>query len=146
MTNKFSFRVQLVLQYANEEALRLGHDAISTEHLLLGILRLGEGMAIRIISNLGCDPDELREALEETSGAGTTTLKIGNIPFTKRAERVLKLSYLEVKNYNSEIIGTEHLLLSLTKDEDGLAGQVLAGFNLTTNGKLFNNNIQINFY
>ncbi|MBM3328492.1 MAG: ATP-dependent Clp protease ATP-binding subunit [Calditrichaeota bacterium] len=131
MTNKFSFRVQQVLQYARDEALRLGHDAIGTEHLLLGMLRLGEGMAIRIIQNLGCDPDELREAIEETAGASSTTLKLGNIPFTKRVERVLKLAYLEVKNYHNDVIGTEHLLLSLAKDDDGLAGQILMGFNLS---------------
>ncbi len=131
MTNKFSFRVQQVLQYSREEAIRLGHDQIASEHLLLGILRLGDGMAIRIISNLGCDPDELREALEETSGSNITTLKIGNLPFSKHAERVIRLSYLEVKNYGKEIIGTEHLLLSLAKDNDGLASQILAGFNLS---------------
>jgi len=132
MNDKFSYRVQQVLHYASEEAMRLGHDAIGTEHLLLGLLRLGDGMAIRIITNLGCDPDELRDAIEETAGLGSTTLKIGNIPFTKRAERALKLAYLEVKGYNAEIIGTAHLLLSLTKDDDGgLAGQILAAFNLT---------------
>ncbi len=130
MNNKFSFRVRQVLQYSCDEAIRLGNDQISTEHLLLGILRLGEGMAIRIISNLGCDPDELREALEETSGSSIATLKIGNLPFSKQAERVLKLSYLEVKSYNKEVIGTEHLLLSLAKDIDGVASQILAGFNL----------------
>ncbi len=131
MTNKFSFRVQQVLQYSREEALRLGHDAIGTEHLLLGILRLGEGMAIRILTNLGCDPDEIRETLEETAGSQATTLKIGNIPFTKRAERALKASYLEGRNYHSEIIGTEHLLLALAKDEEGLSSQVLNSFNIT---------------
>lgn len=131
MHNRFSFRVQQVLQYAGDEAVRLGHDAIGTEHLLLGILRLGEGMAVRIISNLGVDPDDLRETIEEASGVGATTIKLGNLPFTKYAERILKLSYLEVKNYNSEIIGSEHLLLALTRDDNGLAGQVLAAFNLT---------------
>ena len=133
MTNKFSFRVQQVLQYSREEALRLGHDAIGTEHLLLGILRLGEGMAMRLLINLGCEPDELRETLEETTGTGATTLKIGNIPFTKRAERALKASYIEGRNYHSDIIGTEHLLLALAKDEEGLASQVLGGFNLSYN-------------
>ena len=128
MTNKFSFRVHQVLQYSREEALRLGHDAIDTEHLLLGILRLGEGMAVRILSALGCEPNELRETLEDTAGAGSTTLKIGNIPFTKRAERSLKISYLEAKAYNSEVMGTEHLLLALAKDEEGLASQVMSGF------------------
>lgn len=131
MANKFSFRVQQVIQYSREEALRLSHDAIGTEHLLLGILRLGEGMAMRIISNLGGDPADLRDTIEGTAGTGSTTLKIGNIPFTKRAERVLQLSYLERQNYNSEIIGTEHLLLALARDEEGLAAQVLQGFNIT---------------
>ncbi len=130
MPHKFSFRVQQVIRYSREEALRLGHDAIGTEHLLLGILRLGEGMATRIISLLGCDTDDLRETLEETIGSGSTTLKIGEIPLTKRAERVLRASYYESKQYNSEVIGTEHLLLALVKDEDGLASQVLAGFNI----------------
>lgn len=131
MTNKHSFRVQQVLQYARDEALRLGHDAIGSEHLLLGIIRLGEGMAVRILNNLGCDLDELREAIEDMAGVGSQTLKLGNIPFTKRVERILKMAYLEVKNYHSDVIGTEHLLLSLARDEEGIAGQVLAGFNIT---------------
>ena len=129
MNNKFSFRVQQVMQYSREEALRLGHDEIGTEHLLLAILRLGEGMAIRLLSNLGCEPDELRETLEETTGMGPATIKIGNIPFSKRADRSLRLSYIEAKNYSSEIIGTEHLLLALTKVQEGIASQVLLGFN-----------------
>ncbi len=120
MTNRLSFRVQQVLRFSREEALRLGHDSIGTEHILMGILRLDEGMAVRIISNLGCDIDDLRETLEETSGTGSPTLKIVDIPFTKRAERVLRMSYHEGKQYNSELIGTEHLLLSLTKDVDGI--------------------------
>ena len=130
MNNKFSFRVHQVLQYSREEAIRLGHDAIGTEHLLLGILRLGEGMAIRILHTLGCEPSELQETLEETTGSGSSAVKIGNIPFTKRAERALKVSYLEAKTYNSEVMGTEHLLLALAKDEEGLAAQVLHGFNI----------------
>ena len=130
MINKLSFRVQQVLRYSREEALRLGHDSIGTEHLLMGMLRLEEGMAARIITNLGCDIDELRETLEETTGTGSTTLKIVDIPFTKRAERVLRMSYAEGKQYNSELIGTEHLLLSLARDEDGIASQVLSSFNV----------------
>jgi len=131
MTHKHSFRVQQVIQYARDEALRLGHDSVGTEHLLLGIIRLGEGMAMRIITNLGCDPDELRETIEETSGSGSTTLKLGNIPYTKHVEWIFNLAQREVRNYHGNIIGTEHLLLALAKDDDGLAGQVLAGFNLT---------------
>ncbi len=113
MQNKFSLRVQQVIQYSREEALRLGHDFIGTEHLLLGIIRLGDGLAVQILHNLGCDLDELRESVEEMVDTTRGTMKIGNIPFTKRAEKVLKLSYIEGKSYSSDIIGTEHLLLAL---------------------------------
>ena len=131
MTNRFSLRVQQVIQYSREEAIRLGHDFIGTEHLLLGLIRLGEGLAIQILQSLNVDLDEVREAIEEMVEPSASIAKIGNIPFTKRAEKVLKVSYIEGKNYSSEIIGTEHLLLSLVKDEDGMAYQVLSSFNVT---------------
>ncbi|MCX6639397.1 MAG: ATP-dependent Clp protease ATP-binding subunit [bacterium] len=131
MNNKFSIRVQQVIQHAREEALRLGHDYIDTEHLLLGLLRLSEGLAISILKNLGCDLQELKDAIEEFVEHSGATMKVGNIPFTKRAERVLKVSYIEGKNFNSEIIGTEHLLLALSKEEDGIAAQALSSFNVT---------------
>ena len=134
MNNKFSIRVQQVIQHAREEALRLGNDYIDTEHLLLGLLRLSEGLAITILKNLGSDLQELREAIEEFIEPSGATMKIGNIPFTKRAERVLKVSYIEGKNYNSEIIGTEHLLLALSKEEEGIAAQVLQSFSITYEG------------
>jgi len=130
MTHKLSKRVQRVLRHSRDEALRLGHDAIGPEHLLMGILCLGEGMAMRIISYLGCNINDLRKAIEETIGTGSQTGKITDIPFTKRAERALRMSYIEGGQYNSELIGTEHLLLSLTKDEDDIVSQVLAGFNI----------------
>lgn len=130
MNNKFSLRVQQVIQYSREEAIRLGHDFIGTEHLLLGLIRLGEGLATQILQNLNCELDEIRETIEEMVEPSGSIAKIGNIPFTKRAEKVLKVSYIEGKNYSSEIIGTEHLLLALIKDEDGMAAQVLAGFNV----------------
>ena len=131
MQNKFSLRVQQVIQYSREEALRLGHDFIGTEHLLLGIIRLGDGLAVQILHNLGCDLEEIRENVEEMVDTSKGTMKIGNIPFTKRAEKVLKVSYIEGKNYSSDIIGTEHLLLALLKEEDSMAAQVLHGFNVT---------------
>ncbi len=131
MTNKFSFRVQQAIQYAREEALRLGHDSIATEHLLLGLIHLGEGSAIRILQNLGVDLEEVRETIEEAIESPSTTLKMGNIPFTKRAEKVLKMSYSEGKNLASENIGTSHLLLALLKDEEGLAAQVLMSYNIS---------------
>jgi ATP-dependent Clp protease ATP-binding subunit ClpC len=131
MNNKFSIRVQQVIQHAREEALRLGHDYIDTEHLLLGLLRLSEGLAISILRNLGCELQELKDFIEDHVEESGATMKIGNIPFTKRAERVLKVSYIEGKNFNSEIIGTEHLLLALTKEEEGIGAQVLNNFNVT---------------
>ena len=131
MTNKFSYRVQQAIQHAREEALRLGHDAISTEHLLLGLIQLGEGTAVEILQNLGVDLDEVRETIESAIQSPSTLLKMGNIPFTKRAEKVLKVSYIEGKNYNAENIGTEHLLLALIKDEEGVASQVLESHGVT---------------
>ena len=134
MTNKFSFRVQQVMQFAREEAMRLGQDEIGTEHLLLAILRLGEGMAIRLLNNLKCDTDELRESLEEAAGQGGATIKIGNPPFSKRGDRARRLSYIEAKNYSSEIIGTEHLLLAIAKVHEGLASQILLNCNVSYEG------------
>ncbi len=131
MTNKFSFHVQQAIQYAREEALRLGHDSIGSEHLLLGLLQLGEGKASEILQSHGVDFEAVRQTIEEAIESPSTTLRTGNIPFTKRAEKILKLSYIEGKNLNAENIGTEHLLLALTKDEEGLAAQILAGYNVT---------------
>ncbi|MCB2199638.1 ATP-dependent Clp protease ATP-binding subunit [bacterium] len=131
MTNKFSFRVQQAIQHAREEALRLGHDAIGVEHLLLGLIQLGEGTAVQVLQSHGVDLEEVRETVEEAIESSSTTMKMGNIPFTKRAEKVLKVSYIEGKNYSAENIGTEHLLLALIKDEDSLVSQVLAGYNVT---------------
>jgi len=131
MTNKFSYRVQQAIQHAREEALRLGHDAIGTEHLLLGVIQLGEGSAVEILQNLGVDLDEVRETIESAIQSPSTLMKMGNIPFTKRAEKVLKVSYIEGKNYNAENIGTEHLLLALIKDEEGVAAQVLESHGVT---------------
>ncbi len=128
MRNNFSSRVQMVIQFSREEAIRLGHDYIGTEHLLLGLLREGEGIAAEILKNLGIDLDELRKAIEETVKSSGETVTMGNIPFTKRAEKVLKMSYVEAERYKSDIIGTEHLLLALSKERDGVAAQILMSF------------------
>ncbi len=128
MRNNFSSRVQMVIQFAREEAMRLGHDYIGTEHLLLGLLREGEGIAAEILKNIGLDLDELRKAIEDTVRSTGETATIGNIPFTKRAEKVLKMSYMEADRYKSDIIGTEHLLLALAKERDGVAAQILMSF------------------
>ena len=127
----FSNRVRDVISYSREEALRLGHDYIGTEHLLLGILREGEGLAVKLLVNLDVDLQKLRKVIEESIRVNNTNVHIENIPLTKLAERVLKVTYLEAKAFKSDIIGTEHLLLSLLRDEDNIAAQVLARFGVT---------------
>jgi ATP-dependent Clp protease ATP-binding subunit ClpC len=128
MEGNFSNRVQEVIRLSREEALRLGHDYIGTEHLLLGIIREGEGIAVKILRNLGCDLYKVKKTIEDTVRSSGGTLTIGNIPLTKQAEKVLKITYLEAKLYKSEVIGTEHLLLSLLRDDDNIAAQILAQF------------------
>lgn len=128
MKNNFSSRVQMVIQFARDEALRLGHDYIGTEHLLLGLIREGEGIAIEILLALGCDLEEVRQAIEDAGRVSSDTMTLGNIPFTKRAEKILKSAYVEAERYKSDIIGTEHLLLALVREREGLAAQILTSF------------------
>jgi len=130
MEGNFSNRVQDVIRLSREEALRLGHDYIGTEHLLLGVIREGEGISIKILRNLGVDLYKLKKAIEDTVRTSGGTLTIGNIPLTKQAEKVLKITYLEAKLYKSDVIGTEHLLLSLLRDDDNIAAQILHQFNV----------------
>ena len=121
MEAKFSQRVKDVLIYSREEAQRLGNDYIGLEHLLLGIIREGEGLAIRILRNLGVDIAEIRKKVELAVASHKEKLTGGeNLPLIKQAERALKITYLEAKLFNSELIGTEHLLLAILKDENNL--------------------------
>jgi ATP-dependent Clp protease ATP-binding subunit ClpC len=131
MEARFSPRVKDVITYSREEALRLGHDYIGTEHLLLGLVRDGEGMAIRVLVSLGINLQELRHNIENSIKPTTKkTTGLGNIPLIRQAEKALKLTYLEAKVYKAEEIGTEHLLLSILKDEDSVATQTLKKFNV----------------
>ena len=132
MEAKFSQRVKDVLIYSREEAHRLGNDYIGLEHLLLGIIREGEGLAIRILRNLGADLGEARRKLEmavathKEKPAGAE-----NLPLIKQAERALKITYLEAKVFNSELIGTEHLLLAILKDENNLVTKTFSAEGIT---------------
>ena len=130
MDSNFSNRVQDVIRLSREEAIRLGHDYIGTEHLLLGIIREGEGIAIKIFKNLGADAFKIKKTVEDTVRQSGGTLTVGNIPLTKQAEKVLKITYLEAKLFKSEVIGTEHLLLSILREDDNLAAQILHQFNI----------------
>ncbi|MDF2457364.1 MAG: ATPase, ATP-binding subunit [Cytophagaceae bacterium] len=132
MEQKFSNRVKEVISLSREEALRLGHDYIGTEHLMLAMIREGEGVAISLLKKLGLSMDELRTSIENTiKGTATGNTNITNIPLTRQSEKVLKITYLEAKIFQSELIGTEHLLLSILRDEDNIATQVLAKFGVT---------------
>ncbi len=132
MEAKFSNRVKEVISLSREEALRLGHDYIGTEHLLLGMIREGEGVAISILKKLGVSLDELRNAVEQaTKGTAISNVKnLANIPLTRQSEKVLKITYLEAKIFKSQLIGTEHLLLSILRDEDNIATQILEKFDV----------------
>jgi ATP-dependent Clp protease ATP-binding subunit ClpC len=130
MEGNFSSRVNDVIKLSREEALRLGHDYIGTEHLLLGIIRDGEGIAVKVLRNLDVDLYKLKKGIEETVRPSGSTITSGNIPLTKQAEKVLKITYLEAKLYKSQKIGTEHLLLSLLRDEENIAAQILEQFNV----------------
>ena len=135
MEGNFSNRVRDVISFSREEAIRLGHDYIGTEHLLLGIIREGEGIAVKILRNLGADLFKLKKAVEDTVRSTGGTLTVGNIPLTKQAEKVLKITYLEAKLYKSDVIGTEHLLLSLLRDDENVAAQILQqGFSVSYDG------------
>ncbi len=132
MEAKFSNRVKEVISLSREEALRLGHDYIGTEHLLLGMIREGEGVAVSLLKKLGVSLDELRAAVEQaTKGTATGNVKnLANIPLTRQSEKVLKITYLEAKIFKSQLIGTEHLLLSILRDEDNIATQILEKFDV----------------
>lgn len=133
MEAKFSNRVKEVISLSREESLRLGHDYIGTEHLLLGMIREGEGIAISILKDLSVSLDELKQTIEQaTKGTATHNVKnLANIPLTRQSEKVLKITYLEAKIFKAPLIGTEHLLLSILRDEDNLATQILHKFDVS---------------
>ena len=132
MEAKFSPRVKDVISYSREEALRLRHDYIGTEHLLLGLIREGDGVAINVLKNIGLDMGTVRESVEEAvKGSSMSRTPISSVPLTKQAEKVLKVTYLEAKIFKSDIIGTEHLLLAILRDEDNIASQILEKHKVT---------------
>lgn len=132
MEAKFSNRVKEVISLSREEALRLGHDYIGTEHLILGMIREGEGVAVGVLKKLGVPLDQLRGEIEKISkGTATHEIKnLANIPLTRASEKTLKITYLEAKVFKAQLIGTEHLLLSILRDPDNLATQILNKFDV----------------
>ena len=133
MEAKFSPKVKEVISYSREEALRLGHDFIGTEHLLLGLIRDGEGLAIKVLKSMDIDIILLRKAIEDSirdKAIHNHNVNVNNLPLTKQAEKVLKITILEAKVQKSDTIGTEHLILSILKNKDAVVTEVLARFEL----------------
>ena len=125
MFDRFTERVRKVIQLAREEATRFNHDYIGPEHLLLGLVKEGEGIAASALSNLGVDLKSLRLEVEKLVEQGPATLSVGDIPFNPQAKKVLELAVEEARKFNHNYIGTEHLLLGLLREGEGIAAQVL---------------------
>jgi ATP-dependent Clp protease ATP-binding subunit ClpC len=130
MEARFSPRVKDVISFSREEALRLGHDYMGVEHLLLGIIREGEGMAVKILTNLGVNLPKLRADIEGAIKvtSGKTLNNLNQIPLVKQAEKALKVTYLEARNFKTTLIGTEHLLLAILKDDDNIVTRALEAY------------------
>jgi len=129
----FTDRVRKVLQMAREEAARLHHEYVGTEHILLGLIREGEGVAAAVLANLQVDLEEVQQKIEDTVKKGKAAAAAGSdLPYTSRAKKVLELAMSEARELNHSYVGTEHLLLGLLREEKGIAAQVLtdAGVNL----------------
>src|SRR5215208_1993402 len=122
--DKFTERARKVLQLAQEEAQRFNHNYIGTEHLLLGLVREGEGVAAKVLGNLGVELNKVRSAVEFIIGRGDRTVA-GDIGLTPRAKKVIELSVDEARRLNHHYIGTEHLLLGLVREGEGIAAGVL---------------------
>ena len=133
MNKRFSFQVKKVISLSREEAIRLGHDYIGTEHLLLGLIKDANNLAIRVLDSFEVDMNELRFKIEEATPnrrLDSTALNVGNIPLNKQAEKVLKVTLLEAKAFRNEEIAPEHLMLSILKHGDNLASRILVDFDL----------------
>jgi len=126
----FTDQVKAVMQFSREESARLGHNYIGTEHLLLGVIKEGQGKAIEVLTNRGLGIAHIKQSLEAfvaTSGKNTT---VGEVPFTPRAKQILEVAADEAKVLGHAHVGAEHILLALARDRDGVAAQVLAAFKI----------------
>ena len=121
----FTERVRKVLSMARQEAIRLQHDYVGTEHILLGLIREGEGVAAHVLGNLGVDLDQVHERVTESVRQGKATIALGELPYTSPAKKVLEFAMSEARELNHSYVGTEHLLLGLLRESKGIAAQVL---------------------
>ena len=125
MMNNFTPRAQQVLALARKEADRFNHNYVGTEHLLLGLIKLGQGVAVNVLQKMGMDLETVRSEVEKQVGSGPETKMVGNIPYTPRVKKVLALAGKEAKSLNHSYVGTEHILLGLLREGEGVAARVL---------------------
>jgi len=130
MMNNFTPRAQQVLALARKEADRFNHNYVGTEHLLLGLIKLGQGVAVNVLTKLGLDLETVRLQVEQQVGSGPETKMVGNIPYTPRVKKVLALASKEAKALNHSYVGTEHILLGLLREGEGVAAQVLRNLDI----------------
>ena len=130
MKENFSKRVQSIIKYAKEEAIRLGHSYVGSEHLLLGMIKESAGLSIKILEIYDCSLADLKAMIEDMIKSSGGTLTLGHLPFTRRAERILRNSYNEAAALGSSVADDEHLLLSMLKETEGIAYEVLNAYNL----------------
>src|SRR5512133_231075 len=123
--NNFTPRAQQVLALARKEADRFNHNYVGTEHLLLGLIKLGQGVAVNVLQKMGLDLETVRMEVEKQVGSGPETKLVGNVPYTPRVKKVLALAGKEAKALNHSYVGTEHLLLGLLRAGEGVAARVL---------------------
>ena len=123
--NNFTPRAQQVLQLARKEAERFNHGYVGTEHVLLGLLALGQGVAVNVLQKMGLDLETVRLEVEKAVNVGPETKTVGNVPFTPRAKKVLALAGSEARALNHAYVGTEHILLGLLREGEGVAARVL---------------------
>jgi len=125
MMNNFTPRAQQVLALARKEADRFNHNYVGTEHLLLGLIKLGQGVAVNVLQKMGLDLETVRMEVEKQVGSGPETKMVGNIPYTPRVKKVLALAGKEAKSLQHSYVGTEHILLGLLREGEGVAARVL---------------------
>ena len=130
MFNRFTERARKVILLAKEEAKRFNHDYIGTEHILLGLVREGEGVAAAVLASFGLSPDKIRLEVEKLVQPGPATVVSGDLPFTPKAKKVIELAMEEARALGHNYIGTEHLLLGLIREGEGIASQVLMNLGL----------------
>ena len=130
MYERFTDRARHVMQHANMEAERFNHEYIGTEHILLGLVKEGSGVAANVLKNLDIDLRKIRLEVEKIVQSGPGVVTMGKLPQSPRAKKVIEYAIQESRNLNHNYVGTEHLLLGLLREEEGVAAQVLLNLGL----------------